>query len=229
MKTHYKLSKNCSTHGQNCEISGPYNISTSVKSNIPDVWNWNFWSLFGLEIEVGWGGMASQALQRLRLYFNMIRVHPLLYHRLLSLLRFTIVSAFFYNFLQYFSFLFQIFINVIAGGRLFYKYAKKAEVSAQRRIMICLNERQYKLKRSKITYKGKTWGKVTLARCDQLFYLSNTFILHYLAIISRNSHRDVVIPHFWTKFLKNTCYRMLPMQNIKQLFAEHLFSAEFLF
>ena len=207
------------------------------------------------KLKWGGGGMASQALQRLRLYFNMIRVHTLLYHRLLSLLRFTIVSAFFYNFLQYFSFLFQIFINVIAGGRLFYKYAKKAEVSAQRRIMICLNERQYKLKRSKITYKGKTWGKVTLARCDQLFYLSITFmqltsnplntfspikyllfwrhcnaiILHYLAIISRNSHRDVVIPHFWTKFLKNTCYRMLPMQNIKQLFAEHLFSAEFLF
>ena len=152
MKTHYKLSKNCSTHSQNCEISGPYNISTSVKSNIPDVWNWNFWSLFGLEIEVGWGGMASQALQRLRLYFNMIRVHPLLYHRLLSLLRFTIVSAFFYNFLQYFSFLFQILINVIAGGRLFYKYAKNVEVSTQRRNMICLNERQYKLKKSKITY-----------------------------------------------------------------------------
>ena len=156
----------------------------------------------------------------------MIRVHPLLYHILLSLPRFTIVSAFFYNFIQYFSFLFQIFINVIAGGRLCYKYAKKVEVSTQRRITIYLNERQYKLKRSKITYQGKTWGKVTLARSDQLFYPSNTsnplnkfssikyllfwrhcnaIILHYLAIISRNSHRDVVVPHFWTKFLKNTC------------------------
>ena len=29
-----------------------YNFWTSVKSNIRNVWNWNFWTLFGSEIEV---------------------------------------------------------------------------------------------------------------------------------------------------------------------------------
>ena len=52
MKSRHKLSKNCSTHGENCEISGPHNFWTSVKTNIPNVWNWIFWSLFGSEIEV---------------------------------------------------------------------------------------------------------------------------------------------------------------------------------
>ena len=47
-KYRHKLSKYCSIHGENCEISGPYNFWTSVKSNIPDSWNWNFWSWFGL-------------------------------------------------------------------------------------------------------------------------------------------------------------------------------------
>ena len=44
MVSRHKLSKNCSLHGKNCEISGTYNFWTSVKSNIHDVWNWNFWT-----------------------------------------------------------------------------------------------------------------------------------------------------------------------------------------
>ena len=52
MKIRRKLAKNCSIHGKNYEISGPYNFWTPVKSNIPDVWNWNCWTLFGSEIEV---------------------------------------------------------------------------------------------------------------------------------------------------------------------------------
>ena len=54
MKIRRKLAKNCRIHGKNREISGPYNFWTPVKSNIPDVWNWNCWTLFGSEIEV-WG------------------------------------------------------------------------------------------------------------------------------------------------------------------------------
>ena len=48
-----ELSKNCSIHGKNCEISGMYNFWTPIKSSIPDVWNWNCWTLFDWEIEVG--------------------------------------------------------------------------------------------------------------------------------------------------------------------------------
>ena len=39
--------------GKNREISGPCNFWTFVKSNIPDVWTWEFWTLFGSEIKVG--------------------------------------------------------------------------------------------------------------------------------------------------------------------------------
>ena len=53
MKSRSKLSKNCSMHGKNHEISGPYNFWTPVKSNIPDVWNENCWTFFGSKIEVG--------------------------------------------------------------------------------------------------------------------------------------------------------------------------------
>ena len=56
MKSCLKLSKNCSIHGNNCQISGLYNFWKSIKSNVPDVWNWHFWTLFGLDIEVGGGG-----------------------------------------------------------------------------------------------------------------------------------------------------------------------------
>ena len=52
MKIRRKLAKNCSTHGENCEISGPYNFWTPVESNIFDLWNWNCRTLFGPEIEV---------------------------------------------------------------------------------------------------------------------------------------------------------------------------------
>ena len=37
---------NCSIHSKNREISGPYNFWTPIKNNIPDVWNWNSWTLF---------------------------------------------------------------------------------------------------------------------------------------------------------------------------------------
>ena len=46
------MSNNCGIHGKSFEISGPYNFWTSVKSNIPDVWNWNFWTFFGSGVEV---------------------------------------------------------------------------------------------------------------------------------------------------------------------------------
>ena len=38
---------------KNREISGPYNFWAPAK-NIPDVWNWNCWTLFCSETEVGW-------------------------------------------------------------------------------------------------------------------------------------------------------------------------------
>ena len=47
MESCHKLSKNCSINGKNCEISGQYNFWTSIKNNIPDVWNWNCWTFFG--------------------------------------------------------------------------------------------------------------------------------------------------------------------------------------
>ena len=55
MKIRCKLAKNCNIHSKNREISGPYYFWTLVKINIPDVWNWNCWTLFGSEIEVGEG------------------------------------------------------------------------------------------------------------------------------------------------------------------------------
>ena len=63
-KSNSELSKNVSIHCKSREIFGPYNFLTTIKSSIPDVWNWNFWTFFGLEIQVelrrgGWGGMTS--------------------------------------------------------------------------------------------------------------------------------------------------------------------------
>ena len=52
LKSRLKLSKNYSIHGKNREIFGPHNFWTPIKSNIPDFWNWNCWTLFGLEIAV---------------------------------------------------------------------------------------------------------------------------------------------------------------------------------
>ena len=62
MKNCRKLFKNCSIHDKNCEFSGPYNFWTPVKSNIPDFWSWNFWTLFGSEIEVGDRGRGMAPL-----------------------------------------------------------------------------------------------------------------------------------------------------------------------
>ena len=56
MKSHHKFSKNCNINSKNLDIFVPYKFWTPVKRNIPDVWNWNCWTLFGLEIEVGGGG-----------------------------------------------------------------------------------------------------------------------------------------------------------------------------
>ena len=53
MKCRRELSKNCSIHGKNREISGPHNFWTPVQRNITDAWNWNWWTLFDSEIEVG--------------------------------------------------------------------------------------------------------------------------------------------------------------------------------
>ena len=50
-----KVAVNCPKIGipsKNREISGPYNFSTPIKSNILDVWNWNWWTFFGSEIEL---------------------------------------------------------------------------------------------------------------------------------------------------------------------------------
>ena len=63
MKSHRKLSKYCSIHGKNREIFGPYNIWTLVKNNIPDIWNWTCWTLFGSEIEVGGQGGHGKTKQ----------------------------------------------------------------------------------------------------------------------------------------------------------------------
>ena len=52
MKIRRILAKNCSIHGKNCEIFGRCNFWTLLKSNISDVWNPNYWTLFGSEIEV---------------------------------------------------------------------------------------------------------------------------------------------------------------------------------
>ena len=52
MKSRNKLCKNCSIHGKNRKIFVAYTFWTPVKSNIPDVWNWNCWTLFGLETKV---------------------------------------------------------------------------------------------------------------------------------------------------------------------------------
>ena len=64
MKSRHKLSKNCSMHGKCCEFSGPYNFWTSVKSNIPDVRNWNLWTFLGLKTDVrGHGPPATLSPQ----------------------------------------------------------------------------------------------------------------------------------------------------------------------
>ena len=62
MRSCRKLSKYCSILGKNREIFGPHNFWTPIKSNIPDVWNWDFRALFGLEIELQEEGDRGVAL-----------------------------------------------------------------------------------------------------------------------------------------------------------------------
>ena len=56
MKNCHKLSRNCSIHGKNREISGQYNFWTPIKNSIPDVWNWNCWNFFVQKLK--WEVMA---------------------------------------------------------------------------------------------------------------------------------------------------------------------------
>ena len=78
MRSHCILSKNCSIHGENREISGPYNFSTPVKRNTSDVWNLNFWTFLGSKIEVEEGmptgppvatPMLSQTWKKFKKYY----------------------------------------------------------------------------------------------------------------------------------------------------------------
>ena len=48
-----KLFKYFSMHCKSRAFFSPYNFLTPIKSSIPDVWNWNCWTLFDWEIEVG--------------------------------------------------------------------------------------------------------------------------------------------------------------------------------
>ena len=52
MRSRSILSKNCSKHGENREISGPHSFWAPVKSNMFDVWNWNCLTFFVSKIEV---------------------------------------------------------------------------------------------------------------------------------------------------------------------------------
>ena len=70
-----ELSKNLNIHCKSREISGPYNFLTPIKSGIPDVWNWNCWTLFGLENKVGERGRhdlltPSQVATPLHMYMS---------------------------------------------------------------------------------------------------------------------------------------------------------------
>ena len=60
MKNHRKLSKNCSKHGKSRETSGPFYFWTPIKTNIPDVWNWNCLALFDSKIAPFPSGYTSE-------------------------------------------------------------------------------------------------------------------------------------------------------------------------
>ena len=116
--------------------------------------------------------------------------------------------------------------------------SRKRKVRTQRRIMIRLCERQQKLKEVKYLIGAKTGVKWHLYCSDQSFSPTNTFtrlcsnltttfssikylvfwrdynstntiILQYLAIIRRNSTRDAVALHFWSKVLEINSYGVL--------------------
>ena len=59
-----KLFKYFSMYCKSRAFFSPYNFLTPIKSSIPDVWNWNCWTLFDWEIEVG--GPWSPPTQWLR-------------------------------------------------------------------------------------------------------------------------------------------------------------------
>ena len=83
IKSHRKLSRKW--NGKNCEISDPHNFWTHVKSNIPNVRNWNCWDLLGSEIEVRGPWPTAYPSPPLSL---MVTPLPLSnYHRILSELR----------------------------------------------------------------------------------------------------------------------------------------------
>ena len=155
-------------------------------------------------------------------------VYPVSYHRL------SIFTAFYH-----FSVIFANFIlpylecgSALLPVKYFLHVKRKRKVGTQRRIMIRLGERQHKLKKVKYL----TGAKVTSFCTDQSFSPTNTFtqlcssltntfspvkyllfwrdydntiILHYLAIIRRNSTRDVVALRFWSKILEINSYRGL--------------------
>ena len=73
MKTRRKFSKNCSIQGKNREISCPHNFWTPWKINFPDIWNWNYWTLFGSGIEVGEGAWPPNPAQWLHPWTNVTK------------------------------------------------------------------------------------------------------------------------------------------------------------
>ena len=88
MKSHRKLSKNCCMYGKNRKMSGLYNFWTPTKSSIPDVWNWNGWTLFSSEIEYSRGhgppapSPTSPPLQWLRLCQEFAQIKHVLWSSL---------------------------------------------------------------------------------------------------------------------------------------------------
>ena len=59
MKSRRKLPKIAAYMIKIVKFFGSNNFWTPVKSNIPDVWNENCWTLFGSEIEVGDNGPSG--------------------------------------------------------------------------------------------------------------------------------------------------------------------------
>ena len=71
-----------SIHGKNRQIYGQYSFWTPIKNNISEVWNWNSWTFYCLEVEVGGHGPPvplsgyapvltyEKAQKQPRFYFN---------------------------------------------------------------------------------------------------------------------------------------------------------------
>ena len=56
MKHRHKLSNNCKIEKKNCKVSGPCNFWTSVKRNVPDVWNETFGPCLIRKLKLGGHG-----------------------------------------------------------------------------------------------------------------------------------------------------------------------------